>query len=278
MASAEAGPSSASPLLRLLSDPSSSTLIKQGAEAKVYRSYPCGPASSSSPPSWLLKYRFPKTYRHPHLSQTITAQRTVSEARALVRCARYGVEVPVVELVDEKEGILALEWIEGASVREWLGGGAEDDESSVSTRGEVCLPATHCTRLISPLPCPSVQLMTAIGHQLALMHAADVIHGDLTTSNLMVRSTPTSSLSAFRVVLIDFGLSFSSASTEDKAVDLYVLERAFLSTHPHSAHLFQRVLESYGERIGQLWRDPWRDIRKRLDEVRMRGRKRSMVG
>lgn len=132
MASAEAGPSSTSPLLRLLSDPSSSTLIKQGAEAKVYRSYPCGPASSSSPPSWLLKYRFPKTYRHPHLSQTITAQRTVSEARALVRCARYGVEVPVVELVDEKEGILALEWIEGASVREWLGGGAEDDEVPIA--------------------------------------------------------------------------------------------------------------------------------------------------
>ena len=36
---------------------------------------------------------------------------------------------------------------------------------------------------------------------------------------------------------IDFGLSCTSSLVEDKAVDLYVLERAFLSTHPESDSL-----------------------------------------
>lgn len=36
---------------------------------------------------------------------------------------------------------------------------------------------------------------------------------------------------------IDFGLGFQQPLAEDKAVDLYVLERAFLSTHPHSQAL-----------------------------------------
>ena len=58
------------------------------------------------------------------------------------------------------------------------------------------------------------------------MHSLNVIHGDLTTSNLMLRENSDS------VVVIDFGLSFVSTLAEDKAVDLYVLERAFASTHP----------------------------------------------
>ena len=32
-------------------------------------------------------------------------------------------------------------------------------------------------------------------------------------------------------VLIDFGLSYNNTLAEDKAVDLYVLERAFTSAH-----------------------------------------------
>lgn len=132
-------------LLSLIEDNTHSTLIKQGAEAKVYKSLLSTvpptltlPSSSThastsaqqlSPPKpILLKYRFPKHYRHPFLSQSITIQRTVSEVRALVRCAKRGVNVPRVNLVDEKLGIIGLEWIDGKSVRELLGGGDEGDE------------------------------------------------------------------------------------------------------------------------------------------------------
>lgn len=79
-------------------------------------------------PPILVKYRFPKTYRHPSLTASLTASRTVAEVRALVRCTRGGVNVPRVRMVDEKVGIVAMEWIDGKSVRELLGGGDEGDE------------------------------------------------------------------------------------------------------------------------------------------------------
>lgn len=58
-------------------------------------------------------------------------------------------------------------------------------------------------------------------------------------------------------------------------MDLYVLERAFASTHPDSEVLFSGVLSAYEQRIGVK---EWAKIGKRLDDVRLRGRKRSMVG
>jgi TP53 regulating kinase-like protein len=88
-------------------------------------------------------------------------------------------------------------------------------------------------------------------------------------------------------VLIDFGLSSSSPSSEERAVDLYVLERAFSSTHPvlpGTRPHFERVLEGYkqatleAEKGKKTRRGTWEGTEKRLEEVRLRGRKRSMVG
>lgn len=75
------------------------------------------------------------------------------------------------------------------------------------------------------------------------------------------------------IVLIDFGLSAQSVQDEDKAVDLYVLERAFGSTHPEAEGLFREVLRAYGESYKGAG-----VVLKKLEEVRMRGRKRSMLG
>jgi hypothetical protein len=69
----------------------------------------------------LLKYRFPKKYRHPALSAQLTRARITSEARSLARCARGGVRVPQVVLVDVDSGIIGIEWIDGMSVRSVLG-------------------------------------------------------------------------------------------------------------------------------------------------------------
>jgi tRNA A-37 threonylcarbamoyl transferase component Bud32 len=33
--------------------------------------------------------------------------------------------------------------------------------------------------------------------------------------------------------LLDFGLGALTATVEDKAVDLYLFEKAFIATHPH---------------------------------------------
>ena len=243
-------------------------LIKQGAEAKVYcvdlwtrapqLALPNRATSACAPHTErvLIKHRFFKRYRHPALSNSVTASRTVSEARALVRCARHGVHVPRLVCVDETRGILGMEWIEGPSIRQWLGGLPEDGEE-----------ASHAA---APSEYKQNSAMEKIGEQLAQMHCADVIHGDLTTSNMMLRGAD--------IVLIDFGLACVSSFWEDKAVDLYVLERAFASTHPSSEHLFHRVLEAYAARTHRTSPTAWPAIHARLQEVRMRGRKRSMVG
>lgn len=63
-------------------------------------------------------------------------------------------------------------------------------------------------------------------------------------------------------MLIDFGLAYTSILVEDKAVDLYVLERAFGSTHPDSEPMFASVLDAYAKKMGK----EWITIKKRLDE------------
>ena len=126
--------------------------------------------------------------------------------------------------------------------------------------------------------------MGRIGRAVGRMHEVGVMHGDLTTSNLMLRSdgsslggeaTTTSSTSSLagEIVLIDFGLAQQGGGDEERAVDLYVLERAFGSTHPRAERLFKAVLEAYGE----SWKGG-KVVLKRLADVRMRGRKRSMLG
>ncbi|SNX81453.1 related to p53-related protein kinase [Melanopsichium pennsylvanicum] len=288
----------APPLVALLSDSSASKLIKQGAEAKVYsshlatnnilswpqpRSSNLASAKVEAPASILLKWRFPKTYRHPILSGNITASRTIMEARALLRCAKAGVAVPAVKCVDEKEGILGLELIPGRSVREWLGGGAEGEDEQIVDE-EAAAAAEQDEAVLSEND--QVKLMRLIGKQLAIMHEAGIIHGDLTTSNMMLRpaSPPSSAnepvkvdLEKDEVVLIDFGLSSVSSFAEDKAVDLYVLERAFASTHPSSERLYQTILESYSEEVTQRSKgkakgkggklDKWEETRRKLEEV-----------
>jgi TP53 regulating kinase-like protein len=155
--SSEAGPSKLrAPALAMLDD---AELIKQGAEAvcplflliiplslynililqRVYSVPSLYPAPSTYPsstsshagPSVILKYRFPKTYRHPTLDAQLTKTRISFEARALARSLKAGIAVPKVLFVDERNGVLALEKIEGWSIREVLGGGAEGEEEDL---------------------------------------------------------------------------------------------------------------------------------------------------
>lgn len=111
-------------------------------------------------------------------------------------------------------------------------------------------------------------LSIEIGSTLSLMHASNIIHGDLTTSNIIVDKD-------CKIVMIDFGLSQIKVSNEDKAVDLYVLKRAILSLHSiFSRDMFDWILASYRKAN----RKQFDTVIKTFAEVELRGRKRCMVG
>jgi len=188
-----------------------------------------------------------------------------------------GVNVPGIRMVDAAEGVLALEWIDGKSIRFLLGGGAEGEEEAETAGDDQSDDADADAQEddgdpLSEYGVTQDELMAMVGAEIAKMHRGDIIHGDLTTSNMMLRHPRSDK--GLQLVLIDFGLAYTSTLVEDKAVDLYVLERAFASTHPASEPLFASVLNAYQEGMGR----EWAAISRRLDDVRLRGRKRSMVG
>lgn len=213
-------------------------LIQQGAEARVYRSDFFGRPT-------IIKQRFVKSYRVPSLDQKLTHRRMSQEVRSMARCRKNGIQAPAVYHLDLMERSIYMEDIvEGVSLKEFI-------RSVDRNTGEEMLSG----------------LMQSIGKILAKMHDCDVVHGDLTTSNMIYCAEKQ------ELTLIDFGLSSVSALAEDKGVDLYVLERAFLSTHPNTEQLFQVLLQSYCEANKGA-----KGVITKLDEVRMRGRKRTMVG
>lgn len=108
-----------------------------------------------------------------------------------------------------------------------------------------------------------------MGRVIGKMHHNNIIHGDLTTSNILVQHID----DCWKLFLIDFGLSYTKSSDEDKAVDLYVLERALLSKHSDVSWFFDNFLTHYAGFNKSTER-----VVKKLSEVRSRGRKRTMVG
>ncbi|KAL4895330.1 EKC/KEOPS complex subunit bud32 [Aspergillus ambiguus] len=253
-------------------------LLTQGAEAHLYKTSHLSPSNPAA-----LKIRPSKPYRHPILDRRLTRQRILQEARCLAKLVREGVNVPAVLALDwEGQGQgqngeratggawLLMEWIDGPVLRVVF----EKWEAWMKRNQAALDPAAvaaeeHRVR----------DLMKRIGQTLGALHKAGVVHGDLTTSNLILRpwtSAPADGECPSMdgdVVLIDFGLAGQSTQTEDRAVDLYVLERAFGSTHPRTEPFFDAVLQGYVESYKGA-----NVTLKKLEEVRMRGRKRSMIG
>jgi TP53 regulating kinase and related kinases len=217
-------------------------IVKQGAEAKLY----IGEFNGNS---CLVKERFVKNYRLPELDKTLTKSRIKAEQKTIKRCEDAGIRVPKLFNVDFNERKVFMEYFESAiTAKEFI----------IEIQKE---PATSDEKL--------KEICRRIGDIVGKLHANNIIHGDLTTSNILVEKTEND----YELILIDFGLSCYSASHEDKGVDLYVLERALLSTHSTLPQLFEDILESY-----KPTNPSSTETVKRFEEVRARGRKRTMVG
>lgn len=203
----------------------------QGAEAVVEL---CAIPGIDTPV--IRKHRFAKIYRHPDLDRRLTRQRTAQEARCLLKAVKAGLPCPAPICVVPDTGILMLEYIEGPKIKDVLVSESID--------------WAECGRMIGGL--------------IARLHEVGMVHGDLTTSNMLWH--------AERVYLIDFGLAAMSSQVEDRAVDLYVLERAIRTTHGNQHPLlFDTILMAYYESMSDKNRQA---VKKRFEEVQQRGRKR----
>ena len=183
------------------------------------------------------KHRLPKPYRIKEMDDMLRGTRTRREAKTLAKLAAINFPAPKVLFTDDKEQI-AIEFIEGKLVKDIL-------------KKENC-----------------ASLGREMGRKIAAMHNHDLIHGDLTTSNMIFHRTKK------EIFFIDFGLSLISLKDEDKAVDLHVLKEALESKHHKIAKkCFSHALESYRKKAkGSA------AVLKRLEVVEKRGRYRAKKG
>ncbi len=173
--------------------------------------------------SRVLKTRKSKKYRHPRLDKNIIRERTENEVRNMERAILHGVNVPEAEKKDANT--IQIQKIKGEA---WK---VKEDTN----------------------------LMERVGHNVAKMHDCNLIHGDLTTSNILIQKE--------EAFLIDFGLSEVSERVEDKAVDIHLLKQVLGSSHPEiSGEAWEKFLEGYREY------DYSDEVLERLEEVEQRGR------
>jgi TP53 regulating kinase-like protein len=157
----------------------------------------------------IIKERIKKGYRFSNLDDKIRRQRTRKEARILQKASTI-IPVPKVISVNEASTTLIIENILGEKLAS-------------------CLDTLK----------NKIQISKTIGSHLAKLHDCNIIHGDLTTSNMIL--TPPNQL-----YFIDFGLGFESNRIEDKAVDLHLIREALEAKHHKDfKKCFKAVIEGY---------------------------------
>ncbi len=165
-------------------------LLKKGAEASLYLEEWQGRKV-------IMKRRLPKTYRLSTLDETIRTQRTMHEPQTIHRAKEAGVPTPTIYLVDIANANIIMEFIEGKQVKQVLNN------------------LSHAERM---------SLCRHIGKLIGCLHSYDIVHGDLTTSNMILAPHG-------KVIFVDFGLSERSSELEARGVDLNLMKRALQSTH-----------------------------------------------
>lgn len=186
----------------------------------------------------IVKQRFEKKYRVPELDRRITPRRVQLEARVMVRCQKLGIDVPTLYRVDLDSYSLFMEDVDGVTVKQHLLDHAAATAAAAAAAGTAAAASASTADGGAHGDALSA-LLASVGRAVARLHAEDIVHGDLTTSNMMLRKGSNA------LVLLDFGLAYQSGMVEDMAVDLYVLERAFISTHPWLESRLPELLAAY---------------------------------
>lgn len=202
-------------------------IIQHGAEANIIliRTKGRGP--------FIIKDRIKKNYRLSEIDDEIRSKRTRSEAKLLEKASQViNSPKPFFEPSIKNSSKLKIPFIEGKRLSDHL------DFFPLKEQKKIC---------------------RIIGGNIAKLHDADIIHGDLTTSNMILKDG--------KVFFIDFGLGFGSHKTEDKAVDLHLLKQALEAKHfKHWKELFNEVSKGYSKS------KDYKTVLNRLEQVEKRGR------
>ena len=207
---------------------SNEQVLYQGAEAILVRStyltYPC-----------VRKQRIQKTYRIQEIDTPLRIFRTKEEAKLMMHARSAGVHVPILFDIDVNNAVLTMEYLDGVRVKDLL------DSLSDEQRQQLC---------------------QSIGQAIARLHNHELIHGDITTSNIIYYND--------QPYFIDFGLGSFSNENEAKAVDLHVLMEALSSTHSQHPQCFKYVWEGYQ----QVYQSNAHAVYSTIQEIIKRGRYR----
>jgi Kae1-associated kinase Bud32 len=197
-------------------------IIKRGAEAVLYLKN-----------NQLVKERVKKNYRLKEIDEKLRKLRTRKEAKLLNEAKRVGVETPRIFSIDEKGFKIVMEFVDGERLKEFLN--ETNDENRKKTAEE-------------------------IGKAVGILHKSGIVHGDLTTSNMILRDD--------KIFFIDFGLGDFSNRIEDLATDLSVLKEAFKSTHfKYLDILWESFIKGY-----KLTNDKFNKVLDTLNDIEKRGR------
>jgi Kae1-associated kinase Bud32 len=203
-------------------------ILYRGAEAEIR-------LSSYMGRTVVQKRRVKKEYRIKEIDTQLIASRTREEAKLLAESRTHGVSVPLIYDVDLFQGIITMEYLAGDRVKDILNSLEELQRK---------------------------RLCQKIGASIACLHNHDIIHGDITTSNMILLQD--------RIYFIDFGLGCKNSEMEAKGVDLHVLMEAFESTHSKYSHCFEYVLEGYKKQF----QGDASMVEKKIEDIVRRGRYR----
>jgi TP53 regulating kinase-like protein len=204
-------------------------LIKKGAEASLFLA------------DWynrraIIKVRIPKRYRPTQLDERIRSYRTVHEPQLMHEAKNAGVATPLIYMVNIPDSTIIMQYIEGEQMKRLL------NKVSRTRRHVLCV---------------------TIGESVGLLHKAGLIHGDLTTSNMIQAYDGT-------LYFVDFGLGEKNIELEAKGVDLHLLKRALQSTHfQFWEDCFKAVLSGYCAVLGEVQAEK---VYEKIREIERRGR------
>ncbi len=176
-------------------------LMVRGAEAEIWRVDWRGREA-------VLKKRTAKGYRLPELDSVIRKERLRKEVRLMRYARKAGVPVPMIYDVLEEESSMVMEYFPGKRVLDCIEEGRAPD-------------------------------LEVLGGYIGKLHAHDIVHGDLTTSNILYDEITR------RICFIDFSLGERTSDTEEKGVDLHLMREALVSVHREPLDKYEAILKGY---------------------------------